>query len=137
MNIELKLKCGSDGPFGAPTSCVEVEIASPLANQIELALLKLWQAGNGVALTNIKLKLKCGSDGPFGAPASCEEVEIASPTAKKIDSPRANAQKICRVPLGAGTKWFCFRVISVCFFLWGHTQTSFHKNDESLSGGKR
>ena len=35
MNIELKLKCGSDGPFGAPTSCVEVEIASPLANQIE------------------------------------------------------------------------------------------------------
>ena len=34
MNIELKLKCGSDGPFGAPTSCVEVEIASPTAKRL-------------------------------------------------------------------------------------------------------
>jgi hypothetical protein len=95
MNIELKMKCGSDGPFGGPTSCVGVEIASPLAKEIEFALLKLCQAGNGVALINIELKFKCGSAGPFGAPASCEEVEIALPTAKKIDSPRMNAQKIC------------------------------------------
>ena len=94
MNIELKLKCGSDGPFGAPTSCVEVEIASPIAKKTKLALLKLWLAGNGVTSINIELKLKCGSDGPFGAPITCVEVEIASPTAKKIVSPRANAQNI-------------------------------------------
>jgi hypothetical protein len=81
------------------------------------------------------LKLGCGFDGPFGALTSCAEVELAVPTAKKIARLRANALKRFFAPLGAGTKWFCFRVISVCFFLWGHTQTSFHKNDESLSGG--
>ena len=95
MNIELKLKCGSDGPFGAPTSCVEVEIASPIAKEIGLALLKLWLAGNGETSINIELKLKCGSNGPFGAPITCVEVEIAPPTARKIASPRTNAQKIC------------------------------------------
>ena len=93
MNFELKMKCGSDGPFGAPTSCVE-EIVSPKAKKIELALLRLWLAGNGVTSINIELKLKCASDGPFWAPITCVEVEIASPTAKKIVSPRANAQKI-------------------------------------------
>ena len=82
MHIELKLKCGSDGPIGAPTSCEEVEIVSPVARKIEPALLRLWQAGNGVALMKNELKLKCGCDGPFGAPTSYAGVEIASPTAQ-------------------------------------------------------